>query len=47
MFTLTIGWFKKGEMSNYFLEWMKGQVQEQARREMEQQQRQRPSRDVG
>lgn len=33
-FSHGIGWFKKREMGNYFLEWMKGQAQDQARREM-------------
>jgi enoyl-[acyl-carrier-protein] reductase (NADH) len=36
VFFHSIGWFKKREMNNYFLEWMKGQDQNQARREMEQ-----------
>jgi hypothetical protein len=36
-----IAWFKKREMGNYFLEWMKGQVQDQARHEMGHEQRQR------
>jgi len=34
-FSHGIAWFKQREISNYFLEWMKGQVQEQARKEME------------
>ncbi len=36
-FSLVMIYFRKGEMGNYFLEWMKGQVQEQAKQEMEQQ----------
>lgn len=38
-FSVVMNYFRKGEMGNYFLEWMKGQVQEQARLEMEQQER--------
>lgn len=34
-FSHGIGWFKKREMGNYFLEWMKSQVKDQARQEME------------
>lgn len=41
-FSHGIGWFKKREMSNYFLEWMKGQVQDQARKEMQAEEASRP-----
>ncbi len=41
-FSHGIAWFKKREMGNYFLEWMKGQVHEQARKEMEENLRRGP-----